>query len=87
MGLISLVRAVAAACFVGIYAYLIQPKSVTTGLNYGVLFGLGTGMSMGYGMYSVMPIPYHLSLVWFVGALVEAMTAGVLAGAIVKPSK
>jgi hypothetical protein len=87
MGLMSLVRAVAAACFVGIYAYLVQPKSLTTGLNYGVLFGLGTGISMGYGTYSVMPVPYHLALVWFVGTLVEAMTAGVLAGLIVKSSK
>jgi hypothetical protein len=25
----------------------------------------------GYGTYSVMPIPYHMALVWFLGSLIE----------------
>jgi hypothetical protein len=39
---------------------------------------------MGYGSYSVMPIPYHMALTWFLGAVSEAMVGGVILGAIVR---
>jgi hypothetical protein len=41
-------------------------------------------MGMGYGTYSVMPIPYSLALGWFWGTVVETTLAGVLLGLIVK---
>jgi len=52
-------------------------------LRYGVLFGVGAGVSMGYGSYSVMPIPYHMALTWFMGTVIEAAVGGVILGAIV----
>ena len=83
-GLMYGVGVIAAVCFVAIYAWLIQPKSVAAGVKYGALFGLCTGISMGYGTYSVMPIPYTLALGWFLGSLVELILAGLLVGWIVK---
>ena len=83
-GLMALVGLVGAVAFVAVYAYLIRPKCPVTGLIYGALFGLGVGVSMGYGTYCVMPIPHRLALAWFLGALVEAVVGGLLVGLIVK---
>ena len=84
MGLMRLVGGGAALAFVCLYAWLIRPKSIFMGLSYGMLFGLGTGISMGFGSYCVMPIPATLAVAWAVGAFVEAVVAGALAGWIVK---
>jgi len=87
MGLMYVVTAVGAACFVGIYASLIQPKSLAHGLQYGLLFGVGTGIPMGLGTYSVMPIPLSLAVAWLLGALVESLVGGLLTASIVKEPK
>ena len=84
MGLLRVVTLIAAISFVLIYAWLITKKSVTRGLQYGLLYGLGAGVSMGYGSYAVMPITYHIALVWFLGELAECALAGLLVGAIIK---
>ena len=84
--LMSLVTLVFSACFVGIYGFLIEPKSLGAGLRFGALFGLAAGMSMGFGSYCVMPIPLTLAVGWFLGSWVEAVVAGALVGMIVKPS-
>ena len=84
MGIMRVVTAVCAAAFVAIYAALVMPKSVTAGLKYGLLFGVATGVSMGFGSYAVMPIPLHLAVIWCVGALVEMIAAGAIAGVIIK---
>jgi hypothetical protein len=84
MGLMYGTVLVAAAVFVGIYAWFIADKSVKRGVLYGLLFGIGTGMSMGYGSYSVMPLPYTIAFGWFLGSLAEAVVAGWITGLIVK---
>jgi hypothetical protein len=84
MGLMRLVTLVSAACFTGIYWALVNPKSSTAGLKYGLLFGLGAGFAMGFGTYSYMPVPLFLSLVWFGNALVQAQVAGAIVSAIIK---
>lgn len=76
--------AIAAFCFAAVYGWLIRPKSLRAALWYGVIFGIGAGVSMGYGTYSVLPIPYAMALTWFLGMLVEAVTAGLLVGLIVR---
>jgi CDP-diglyceride synthetase len=75
---------VAAAAFVGIYAWFIADKSVRTAVRYGLVFGIGSGVSMGCGSYSVMPLPYEIALGWCLGAIIEAVAAGWITGLIVK---
>ncbi|MEK7706336.1 MAG: hypothetical protein AAB426_15350, partial [Myxococcota bacterium] len=65
MGLMYATVLIAAAAFVAIYARFVSPKSLGTATLYGLVFGIGTGISMGYGSYSVMPIPYTLAIGWF----------------------
>ena len=82
--LMYFVTLVFVVCFVAIYAFLVQKKSLRAGTAFGALFGIGTGMSMGFGSYTAMPIPLTLAWGWFLGTLVEAVAAGVIVGAIVK---
>ncbi len=84
MGLMHLTRFLVATGFVAIYAWFIQPKSVGRGLGYGALWGFAGGVSMGYGSYAYMPIPYHLAFAWFAGTLVTGVVAGYLVGLIVR---
>jgi len=75
---------IASITFVIIYSLLISRKGIPTGLKYGVLFGLSAGVSMGYGSYSVMPIPYHMAFTWCFGSVVEAMVGGLILGWILR---
>jgi len=87
MGLMRVVGLVAAVCFVCLYAWLVRPKSWAAGLSYGLIFGASTGFSMGFGTYSVMPVPPSLAMVWCVGSIVKTAVAGLLVGWIVKEPK
>tara|TARA_Y100000588_G_scaffold393563_1_gene510049 strand:- start:2501 stop:2764 length:264 start_codon:yes stop_codon:yes gene_type:complete len=49
--------------FVFIYKVLCGEKDAMKGMKYGIWFGV----AVGYGTYSVMPIPYSMSLTWFLG--------------------
>ena len=77
----------AATCFVMVYAHFVARKSLIAGIKLGALFGLATGISMGFGSYSYMPIPLTLAWSWFFEALVSCVIAGALVGAIVKPKE
>ncbi|MBM2835241.1 MAG: hypothetical protein HW406_2402 [Candidatus Brocadiaceae bacterium] len=84
MTLMHFVTLVFTVCFVLIYGFLIGKKSLVSGIKFGVLFGLATGISMGFGSYSYMPIPLTLAWSWFFGSLIEAIAAGAIVGAIMK---
>jgi len=75
---------ISAFAFSGIYGWLVGNKSMATAVKYGALFGLASGVSMGYGTYSVMPIPYTLAFAWFVGTLVEVVAGGAVLGLVFK---
>jgi hypothetical protein len=87
MPVMYLVTLLYTACFVAIYWILIGPKSLASGIQYGVLFGLATGLSMGFGSYCYMPIPLTLAWSWFLGTLVESIAAGAIVGVILKPRR
>lgn len=79
MHIAGLIFALAFTC---IYAWFIGEKNLGTALAYGLVFGVGAGISMGYGTYSVMPVPYKMALVWFLGTLVKTAVGGLLVGLI-----
>jgi len=84
MPLMYFVTLVFTVCFVLIYGLLVGQKSLASGIRFGALFGLATGISMGFGSYVYMPIPLTLAWSWFFGSWIEAITAGVIVGAIMK---
>lgn len=84
MGLMYFTVLVAAAAFVYIYAQFITDRGVKTAVLYGLAYGIGAGIVMGYGTYSVMPVPYAMAFVWFAGSVVEFVVAGLAAWLIIK---
>ena len=83
MGLMFLVTAVVAVVFACLYCSLVSPKSLAAGLKYGLLFGIATGVPMGFGTYCFTPIPLTLAWGWFIGSLVRAIVAGAIVAAII----
>jgi len=86
MPLMSIVTLVFTICFVTIYSYLIEPKSLSTGIKYGLILGIAMGVSMGFGSFCYMPIPLSLAFSWFIASLVEITLAGVIVGLMVRTS-
>jgi hypothetical protein len=84
MPLMYFVTLVFTVCFVLIYRLLVGEKSLVSGIQLGALFGLATGISMGFGSFSFMPIPLTLAWGWFFGSWIEAIVAGTIVGAIMK---
>jgi len=82
--LMAIVALIAAFAFAAAYAWFVNPKSAMTGLKYGLVVGFGGGVSMGYGSFSAMPIPYVMALAWFLGTWIEFAVAGLIVGAIEK---
>ncbi len=58
-----------------------KPKAgAAQGARYGLYLGILVGAPMGLGTYAVLPIPGALALYWFIGAVVEYVTAGAVVG-------
>jgi hypothetical protein len=83
MWIMHLTVLITALAFVWIYAGFFAERGLASGMKYGILFGLGTGVSMGFGTYSFMPIPLHLALAWFIGTLVETLVGGIIVGSVI----
>jgi hypothetical protein len=84
MGLLYVTVFIAAMVFAFLYGGFVGNKNMRTGLKFGLLYGIGLGVGMGYGTYAVMPIPYCMALTWFLGTVVEAASAGLLVGRIIR---
>ena len=84
MGVMYVAVLISAASFVVIYARFFRVRNLAAGLQYGLIFGLGAGIAMGYGTYAVIPVPYSMALTWFLGTLLEAVAGGLLTGLIVR---
>ncbi len=74
-------------CFVAIYGLLIKDKCLATGLKFGLLLGIASGVTMGLGSYSYMPIPLSLGLCWMASRVIEMVIAGLVVGLIMKNNK
>jgi hypothetical protein len=75
---------ISALAFTVIWHRFVRPKTGPASVLFGVWFGLGHGIAMGYGSFAVMPIPYTMALVWFLGSVVEGAVAGMIVGALVR---
>ncbi|MGA2069054.1 MAG: hypothetical protein ABSG86_29135 [Thermoguttaceae bacterium] len=75
-----------ALAFTAIYALVVDRKSMAAALTYGLLYGIATGVSMGFGTYLTMPVPLRLAVTWCLGSLVESLVAAALLGAILRPA-
>jgi hypothetical protein len=84
MGVMLAAVLISALAFAALYAYFVRPKSLATAVRFGLVWGIGVGVAMGYGTFAVMPIPNTMALTWFLGTVVQAGVAGAIAGLIIK---
>ncbi len=75
---------VSSVVFVSIYVIFIANKNMLTSLKYGLLFGLGTGISAGYGTYAVMPVSYIIALAFFLNTMAKTTLGGIVLGFVFK---
>ena len=85
--LIYAVTFVLIGVFVGIYKFLVRPKSLRAGLFLGTFIGLALGVSAGFGTFIHMPIPLALAWGWFIGGWLKGLAAGAIVGALIIDSK
>ena len=83
MGLMYMIGLIYSIGFVLIYVLFFKDKNIKTALKYGLIFGVVAGISIGYGTYSVMPIPYSMAFTWFLGTVVELTLGGLIIGLII----
>ncbi len=84
--LVYFVMLVLIVSFVLIYGFLIEQKSLASGLKFGTLFGLAISISAGFGTYIHMPIPLLLAWSWFLGGWLKAIVAGAIVGGLIRPN-
>lgn len=82
--LVYFVMLVLISSFVLIYGFLIDNKSLASGIKFGALFGLAISISAGFGTYIHMPIPLILAWSWFLGGWIKAIAAGAIVGALIR---
>jgi len=82
LGLISLTTLASAAGFSAIYKFLVNSGSQRTGVIYGLLFAMATGVAAGPGVYAVMPVPMGLGLAWMAAVFVEGLLGGLIVAGI-----
>jgi len=84
MWIIFVVDAVVAFLFTLIFSKGYENKGIAEGVRYGAYIGVMFGISMGYGSYASMPIPYYLALQWFLYSIVEYIICGVALAMVFK---
>jgi hypothetical protein len=73
--------------FVYIFSKGYEAKGWLEGLRYGVIIGLFLYIPMALGSYTVMPIPFSLSVYWFICGLIQITIVGIVAALIYRPAK
>jgi hypothetical protein len=81
--LINIASTVLVAVFVVAYARLVRPKSLSAGLCYGSILGMGFGVASGLGTYIHSPIPISLALAWTALGAGKGIVAGAILGVFV----
>lgn len=85
MWIIFVVDAVIAYFFTLIFSKGYENKGIAEGIRYGTYIGVMFGISMGYGSYASMQIPYSLALQWFLYTVAQYIVCGVALAFIFKP--
>jgi hypothetical protein len=84
IALVFLVRLVLLGTFVATYAWLVRPRSLSTGIAFGALTGLALGIAVGFGTYVHSPIPLAMAWAWCIAAILKTMAAGVIVGLLLR---
>jgi hypothetical protein len=73
--------------FVYIFSRGYEGRGISEGIRFGLLIGLLMNVVGMFNQYAVLPIPFKLTLQWFVYGVIQIMICGIVASALYKPSK
>ena len=62
-----------------------ENKGIMEGVKYGIYMGLFYSFVFAYQSYWMYPLPYSLTLQWFIFGMIQCVILGVLAAMIYKP--
>ncbi|OHD72029.1 MAG: hypothetical protein A2W19_03555 [Spirochaetes bacterium RBG_16_49_21] len=74
-----------AVLFVYIFIKGYEGKGILEGVRYGAIMGLFMNVIGMFGQYVMYPIPFLLSLQWFIYGMIEFIIAGMVVAAIYRP--
>lgn len=63
-----------------------ENKGIGEGIRFGIYMGLFYVFVSSYQMYVVYPIPYSLTLQWFIYGIIQMVILGVVTALIYKPN-
>lgn len=64
-----------------------ENKGILEGLRYGFYMGIFFAFVSSYQSFAIYPLPYALTLQWFIYGLVEMLILGFMAALLYKPKK
>jgi hypothetical protein len=59
-----------------------EGKGIMEGVRFGLYVGIWLSMSMAYGTYAMIAIPYSMAVKWFLFGIVEYVIMGTVAAAV-----
>ena len=78
MWIFYIVMIVSSFFFSFIFSKGYEGKGILEGVRYGLYIGIWTSVSMAYGTYAMIAIPYSLALQWFLYGVIENVIYGIL---------
>jgi hypothetical protein len=87
MWLMALSTLVMSVMFVYIFIKGYENKGIAEGIRFGIVTGLFMNFMGMFGQYVMYPVPFDLTVKWFIFGMLEFMIAGMVAAIIYKPAK
>ncbi len=62
-----------------------ENRGLMEGVRYGIYMGIFVSLVFAYGAYIMYPIPYSLTVQWFVTGFIQMVILGLVAAIVYKP--
>jgi hypothetical protein len=69
--------------FVLIYSKWNKGKGIAEGIQYGVYVGFMMSVPMAYSTYAMIPMPYSVTVQWFIYGLIQYIIYGIVVAMII----
>jgi hypothetical protein len=73
--------------FVYIFTKGYENRGIMEGLRFGVVIGLFMNVVGMFSQYAMYPIPFSLTMQWFLYGMAEFIIAGIVAAAVYRPAE
>jgi len=87
MWIMTLSSSIMSVFFVYIFIKGYENRGIMEGARYGIIAGLFMNVIGMFSQYVMYPIPFSLSVKWFIYGMVEFIVCGVIAALIYKPKR